>query len=470
MQTAGKQVLPYPVFGKEVHAVKQMSSYSVRISRSADIRKTLADTAGIYREVVDFFIRVCMAEWAAVSSCRGQNGKVNTMEALTIKTSRRPSVRYDFGDAFYKFPSYLRRAAIAEAVGKVSSYKANLANWETADPVTRGRRPGYPRAGYVYPAMYRDNMFVRTGTYTASIKVFTRNTWDWLEIGLRKGDADYLTRHCKSRRECVPTLQKRGKLWYLDFSFEESITLPDTQACGRKILAVDLGINSACTCCVMEADGTVTGRTFLKLPEENDRLDRAIGRIKKAQRFGARHMPRLWAKARGISGDIAVKTAEFIVKTAVLYNVDAIIMEHLDIRGRKRGSKKQRLHHWRAVYVQRMVVQKAHRSQIRVSTVCAWNTSRLAFDGTGRVKRGAESEKTAGNYSICEFSTGKIYNCDLNASYNIGARYFIRELIKTLPETAKQRLEAKVPSACKRSTCTLSTLISLSAALAAAAA
>ncbi|MBQ6635934.1 MAG: transposase, partial [Lachnospiraceae bacterium] len=67
-------------------------------------------------------------------------------------------------------------------------------------------------------------------------------------------------------------------------------------------------------------------------------------------------------------------------------------------------------------------------------------------------------------------STGKVYNCDLNASYNIGARYFIRELIKPLPATAKQRLEAEVPSVSKRSTCTLSTLISLSAALAAAAA
>ena len=144
-------------------------------------------------------------------------------------------------------------------------------------------------------------------------------------------------------------------------------------------------------------------------------------------------------------------------------------MEHLDTRGRKRGSRKQRLHHWRAMYVQRMVAQKAHRERIRVSTVCAWNTSRLAFDGSGRVKRGKESEKTADNYSICEFSTGKIYNCDLNASYNIGARYFIREILKSLPVTAEQRLEAKDPSVSKRSTCTLSTLINLRPALTAAA-
>ena len=449
--------------------MKLISTYAVKISRSADVRSTLSDTAGIYRKAVDFFISVCMKEWAQVAAGRSMQKMKSIVEFLTVKTKTRPVVAYDFSRDFYKFPCYLRRAAIAEAIGKVSSYKSNLENWEAADPHTRGKRPGYPMAGYVYPAMYRDNMFVRTGTYTASIKVYTRGTWDWLDVSLCKGDVDYILRHCKNRKECVPTLQKRGKLWYLSFAFTEDITLPKTEASTRRILAVDLGINNACTCSVMEADGTVTARRFLHLAGENDRLTRAIGRITKAQRFGARKMPRLWARAVGINDNIAVKTADFIVKTAVLYGVDTIVMEHLDLQGRKRGARRQRIHLWKARYVQAMVTDKAHREMIRVSTVCAWNTSRLAFDGSGRVKRGRESEKTNGNYSICEFSTGKIYNCDLNASYNIGARFFIRELLKSLPATAKQQLEAKVPSAAKRSTCTLSTLISLSAALTAAA-
>ena len=69
-----------------------------------------------------------------------------------------------------------------------------------------GKHPGSPSAGYVYPAVSRDNMFVRTGTYTASIKVFTRSTWDWLEISLRKGDVDYILRHCKNRFQVVSGL------------------------------------------------------------------------------------------------------------------------------------------------------------------------------------------------------------------------------------------------------------------------
>jgi hypothetical protein len=97
-----------------------------------------------------------------------------------------------------------------------------------------------------------------------------------------------------------------------------------------------------------------------------------------------------------------------------------------------------------------------------VSHVCAWNTSALAFDGSGKVERGIDH-----NHSICRFTTGKIYNCDLNASYNIGARYYIREILKTLPATAGLDISAKVPECSRRSTCTLSTLISLNAVLAA---
>jgi len=53
----------------------------------------------------------------------------------------------------------------------------------------------------------------------------------------------------------------------------------------------------------------------------------------------------------------------------------------------------------------------------------------------------------------CTFTTGKQYNCDLSAAYNIGARYFIRELLKPLPETERSSLEAKVPAVKRRTSC-----------------
>ena len=74
----------------------------------------------------------------------------------------------------------------------------------------------------------------------------------------------------------------------------------------------------------------------------------------------------------------------------------------------------------------------AHSLGIRVAHVCAWNTSKLAYDGSGVVLRGKKASE-ATPYDVCRFQSGKTYNCDLSASYNIGARYIIKELIKVLP-------------------------------------
>ena len=437
--------------------------YSVKIKEHSHIFK---ESVSVYRDAVDFLISVCLENWETVSSQKDGLRKKKLIEHLVHRTSRYPDPAYpEFDSRFYKFPSYLMRGAIAEALGKASSYKSNLKNWQGADPSSRGSEPSFPKAGYCYPCLYRDNMFIRTGTYEARIKVFVRNTWDWITVRLRKSDVGYITHHCLDRKECAPVLQKRGKQWYLDFCFEEDVTLKDNDIYNSTIVAVDLGINNACTCSVMHSDGTVSGRYFYKLPEEYDCLKRKTDHIKRAQRHGSRDVHNLWAYAKGVNHDISVKTASFIEGIARMHNADGIVFEHLDTFGRKHGSKKQKLALWRKAEVQRIVTDKAHRLGMHISHICAWGTSKLAFDGSGTVLRGSKSTKTGGSYSVCEFTTGKIYNCDLNASYNIGARYFIREIMKTLPVTERQRIEAKVPQCVKRSTCTLATLINLYSAL-----
>jgi hypothetical protein len=86
-------------------------------------------------------------------------------------------------------------------------------------------------------------------------------------------------------------------------------------------------------------------------------------------------------------------------------------------------------------------------------------TSKLAYDGSGTVLRG----KDAGfnTYELCKFSNGKIYNCDLSASYNIGARYFIRELEKSISVKKWSLIQAKVPECAKRTQCTYNTLVKI---------
>ena len=435
--------------------MKIISTYRVKICQT---HVAFTATVEKYREAVNFFIDVVLTEWEYLSKMQTQFDKLRALELLTHQTAANPNPKYNFDKNFYKFPCYLRRAAIQEAIGKVNSYKSNYENWQ-ANP--KGREPGMPKSGKIYPAMYRDNCFVRTGTLTARLKVFINNTWDWQNIELKKTDVNYIQRHCQSRKECVPTLRRRGKNWYLDFAYEEEVKIQEKKIQQQIIIGVDLGINNDCVCSVMKSDGTIIGRKFLDLSREKDCLTHALNRIKKAQQHGAVSTPRLWAKVKGINTNIANLTANFIVDIAMRYDVDAVIFEHLDLTGRKRGNKKQKIHHWKAQTVQAIVAHKMHRLGKRISHICAWGTSKFAYDGSGEVER---DEK---NYSMCKFSTGKKYHCDLSASYNISARYFIREILKSLPVTLRLDMEAKVPSCSKRTTCTLSTLISLNAELAA---
>lgn len=215
------------------------STYSAKIKNYNHIFKK---TVSVYREAVDFMIQVCLQKWEDIRKEDYLCSPVIYVERLCHRTKQNPEVPYEsFDRKFYKLPSYLRRSAINEAIGKVSSYKSNLKNWEEEDPNTRGRRPSFPRAGYICPCMYRKNMYQRTGAYEARIKVYIRNTWDWLDIKLQKSDMNYIDRRCSGRRKCAPVLQKRGKEWHLDFPFEEFLELCDVDVADRIICAVDLG-------------------------------------------------------------------------------------------------------------------------------------------------------------------------------------------------------------------------------------
>ena len=436
------------------------STYSVKIKH---YNKIFKDTITIYRSAVDFLIDAVINEWEHLKTIESPLLRMRCMEILCHTTKNNPTPKYNFDKHFYKMPSYLRRGAITDAIGKVSSYMSNLNSWE-AEPV--GKIPSKPKAGYAYPCLYKNNMYEQTDIYKARIKVYIRNTWDWISVSLRKSDVDYINRRCSKRKQCAPTLMKRGHQWFLDFPFEEKVELNNTDVYEQVAVAVDLGINSQATISVMCSNGTIIDRRFLKLSSEEDSLMHSINRIKKAQQNGNYKTPRLWAKTKGINRDITVKTAQFIIDTAVLYGADIIVFEYLDRQSNKSGSKKQRLHLWKSHDVQRMVTDQAHRLSMRVRHVCAWGTSKLAFDGSGYVLRGRDAGIQS--YSICKFPNGKIYNCDLSASYNIGGRYFIREILKSVPMRVRLALEAKVPQVAKRSTCTLSTFISLNAALASA--
>ena len=127
-----------------------------------------------------------------------------------------------------------------------------------------------------------------------------------------------------------------------------------------------------------------------------------------------------YAYTRRLNIELSRKIAEAVAEYAWENHTDVIVFEYLEMNGKISGSKSQKLQLWRKRDIQKRCEHQAHRKGMRISRICAWNTSRLAYDGSGIVLRDWR------NHSLCAFQTGKRYNCDLSASYNIGARYFIR--------------------------------------------
>ena len=380
-----------------------------------------------------------------------------------IHNTKDNKAKYDFDDRFYKMPSYMRRNVINSALGYLSSYHSNLENWENTDVKTRGNKPTLQKHLNQFPTFYKDNMYVpeNIDNDKVQLKLFIGNDWKWVDVKLKHTDMQYIRKHLQNTKMSVPTLEKKHHKWFLRFAFEEDVKLKDTK---NIILAIDLGINTDATCSVMKKDGTILARKFINFASDKDQITHTLNKIKGvSQKYGSYNTTKLWRVAKFKNEELARKIAKAITDYAIEQNVDVIVFEHLDRRGKLHGSKKQKLHLWRSQEVQSIVTNKAHRLGMRISHICAWGTSKYAYDGSGIVLRG----KAGGfnTYELCKFQNGKIYNCDLSASYNIGARYFIREILKSLDESSRLAIEAKVPQSAKRSTCTFSTLISLNAEL-----
>ena len=419
------------------------SSYGAEIKKqNLPVRHTLR----IYRAAVGYLIRVYAECWDKLQQIDSVQKRFNAAEHLVHGTKKNRAV-YDFDLQFPKMPSYLRRSAIQHALGSVASYETRMSLWKS------GKLTGKPKLvceNHAMPVFYRDVMYREEGDSedAAYLKLYDGHDWKWFRVQLLHTDMEYLRKKWAGKKASAPTLEKRHDRYFLRFSYTEEITLSKTEPKRQTICSVDLGINTDAVCTIMRADGTVLGRTFINFASEKDRLYHVLGRIRRFQReHGSRQVQSRWAYAKRLNTELARRIATAVNACAVKYGADVIVFEYLETKGRISGSKKQKLHLWKKREIQKRCEHQAHRNGIRVSRVSARNTSRLAYDGSGAVIRNPE------NHSLCTFRTGKQYNCDLSAAYNIGARYFIRELLKPFSETERSSLEAKVPSVKRRTSC-----------------
>lgn len=428
-----------------------MVSYGLKIKNEYSVFK---DTIRIFRAAVKFIIPIALEHHETYKELPLK--KQQRYIEILIHGTKRIRPKYKFDEKFYKFPCYFRRSAITVAIGVVEKYIKEIKRWE--DNGKTYKRPHLCINNAIMPIFFRNNTFVEKNG-VMRVKVFKNNDWVYIPVNIRKTDLDYINKHFDLKTSCSPVLRQANKRFYLQFAFETSITNKFVKNIDvNKVIGVDLGLINDAVCSTIDINGTVTGSVFINSPVEKDRLGHLLNQIRRCNHEGTLKCRKLWRWVKNYNKAIEINTARKIVEFAVSQNAQVIVFEYLS-QGKIRGSNAMKIHMWCKRSIQKRVKEMASRVGIRVSLVSAKNTSKLAFDGSGEVIRLAK------NHSLCIFNNGKRYNCDLSASKNIGARFFLRVIEKSMPETSWSELSAKVSDLSVRTGQTLSTLINLNAVL-----
>ena len=402
-------------------AVKQKGNIQFTGTTKVD-SYLMKQTADICLDALKFFVDVVLKEWDVLSNIKGILRKNRFIETMIHSTKNNKAKYTQFDIEFQNMPSYVRRAIVADAIGKVSSYKSNLKNWEALPNSERKKKPDLGLSEHYQLTFYK-------GEYNTSeldkgiigLKLYNGKTWDWYYFHMKPSDARYIYKVSQQRKLLSPIVEQRSNGYFIRFCFEETKELVPNKPLNHRILAVDLGINAPASWCVMESDGSVLAKGVVHLPSDEGYLNHVINKKRMYQQAGKKSKcVYRWIKQANEA--LSIATTKAIMEVAILYNVDCIVFEYLERPKKQKGSHKykERIHMWRANDVQSRVELRAHRLGMRISRICAKNTSKYAFDGSGFVERDSK------NYSICKFSNGKVYNCDLSAAQNIGARYFLR--------------------------------------------
>jgi len=394
-----------------------------RVGLSLEQRVFARRTTTEYRAYCRALMGVVMTHWPQIAAAKSQSSVV---EALTHRTKRNPDPKYAyFSRRFHKFPSYLRRAAIRFVIGQVSSYLSRYDAWQAGERRFPEERPPRLEAnGGANPCLYRGQMMKWGAGYASvEVKLFDGREWLWHTAPIkRRGRRDP-----NLSKLLNPTLLAMGKKVWLSVPHQlEKPSSPRWEdPTADKALGVDLGINKSASMAVVDRVGTVTHRGFIHPGADMDQRDKLLDAIRKKASLTGKlsegFCKNLYRKAVALNTEIARKAARGILDAAIHYGVRVIVFERLKgfrpVGGRYRSSLRKRFHTWLHRLVHRIVTQQAEELGIRVVTVSPWGTSKYAFDGSGRVQRDSQ------NAALARFSTGKCYDADLNAAYNIAAKH-----------------------------------------------
>ncbi len=404
----------------------------------------LSATLSLYQSYVRGLMILLNARWSSLGQVKG-NAIIKDTEALIHPTQQRPIVKHRyFHQCFYKFPSYLRRVAIMDAFGQVKSFHTRYDTW--LDTGMKGRPPALTCSTNTFPSLYQGQCIKFNDSGSAAfIKVFSGGDWVWRCYRL-SGQ----TRFLGKGKKLSSLLVINGKRWELSIPSKLEVSLKEKTQFSGKVLAVDVGINTAATCAVVDQHGTVLDRCFINRSDK-DRERQLMQRIRTKARKQTRHGNKLpqgfcandHRRLKQLATNQAHQISRQIVTLARDQYCDAIVLENLKgwkpKAGRKRSTMKAKFHRWFHRMLTDRIESKAIELGIRVLWVYARGTSSNAYDGSGKVRRDKD------NYANARFSNGKRYNADLNAAYNIAARGAFKLYY---PSLCEQQWSKGKPNAC----------------------
>jgi IS605 OrfB family transposase len=406
------------------------------LAASKTQKRQMILTIDEYNKYLRPLVLLVNAQWVSLESLTAKEG-VNVVERMIHKITDNPKPKHtyyqkvvDLYPSFKKFPSYLRRAAIADAIGIVLSFQSRYQEWQSEMRTHRdGKSTSLQAMCNSYPALYKGQQIKYGLNYsTLDVKVWNGTDWVWLS-GIkvkRHGGNRHLVNGNEIQSPSLVVNKNKCQL-SMPISIKKVEKIESSYIC-----SVDLGINNAATCSIVGCDGTVKARRFVNPARDIDRRNRRkmmiARRSKLTTNITKEKLPkgfckRLYRKSSNINLQISRIVARQIVEFAKTHGVKVIVIESLagwKAKAGKKGSSllKQKFHLWCHQKIVERLTDRWTELGGKVQAINPKYTSACAFDGSGKVRR------SKNNYSLAKFASGKQYNTDLSASYNIASRYW----------------------------------------------
>ena len=412
-------------------------------------KKCLDRVIELYANTLDFYLDVIKKAgiYRIVSLARkkkeGKSGKksnwaLNLLEELTISTPAHPNPPYPIP---FSVRVDIRRSAINQAIGMVSSYVSNLKNWYEEGKELGHSKPSYPNPKSYSPQLYSTlvelkDLWIREKKEFHFVRIKVLNEggkWEWKNYPVKvyKRLYEFLEKGYKPLKSA--RLIKRGKDYYIAITLQKAVKEKKIKK-PRYVINVDLNIQRNLACIgIFEIDwkrreSRLYGIKFingelLRLVYKRDYLIEEIRRRQKQTGRSPRKgdNKKLWEKVNNINKDIALKVARKISNIAKEFSErgeTVVVFEKLKgLRGDKRRSKRlnRKINFWMRRKIQERVKEISVEEGFGVEFVYPSYTSKRCS------RCGSEGERFSPSGSKALFyckKCGYIVNGDVNAVFN----------------------------------------------------